>query len=169
MSVKVIISPSQRFTHCKKKKKKKAHGQDILCCPAYIALLSHTSFYSGRIQILYTVVHPRVQVTIGHHKFESSHWSAWNSCLFFSTELFFPFGALWHFSMVSLARRAFGCSRFFSLLSCLCMLGAGSSDGYCGGSVSQRLTGWDRLVSGHRPHQLRSTGCVFISENKIPL
>lgn len=24
-------------------------------------------------------------------------------------------------------------------------------------------------MSGHRPHQSRSTGCVFISENKIPL
>lgn len=49
------------------------------------------------------------------------------------------------------------------------MLRSGSSDWYCGGSVSQCLTGWDRLVSGHRPHQLSSAGCVFISENKIPI
>lgn len=32
------------------------------------------------------------------------------SCFF--TELFFPLGALWRFSVVSPARRAFGCSRF---------------------------------------------------------
>lgn len=57
---------------------------------------------------------------------------------------------------------------FFFLL-CLCMLRTGSSDWYCGGSVSPCLTGWDRLVSGHRPQQLMSAGCVFISENKIPL
>lgn len=97
------------------------------------------------------------------------------SCFF--TELFFPLGALWRFSVVSPARHAFGCSRlseneislFFFFLFCLCMLRAGSSDWCCGASVSQCLTGWDRLVSGHRPHQSRSAGCVFISENKIPL
>lgn len=32
------------------------------------------------------------------------------SCFF--TELFFPLGALWRFSVVSPARHAFGCSRF---------------------------------------------------------
>lgn len=49
------------------------------------------------------------------------------------------------------------------------MLRPGSPAWSCGGSVSQCLTGRDRLVSGHRPHQLGNTKCVFISENKIPL
>lgn len=107
MSIKVIFFFFQSHSL-----QNNAHGQEILCCPAYITLLSHTNSYSCRIQILYTVVHLRVQVTIYDHLFASLHCSVWTSCLFFFTELFFPFGALWRFSVVSPARRAFGYSRF---------------------------------------------------------
>lgn len=168
MSIKVIFFFFQRHSL-----QNNADGQEILCCPAYITLLSHTNSYSCRIQILYTVVHLRVQVTIYDHLFASLHCSVWTSCLFFFTELFFPFGALWRFSVVSPARRAFGYSRFpknetplffffFSASAC-------SEQGLQTGTVVVlSLCVWQG-ETGHRPHQLRSTGCVFISENKIPL
>lgn len=106
-------------------------------------------------------------MTTNDHLFKSLHCCTWTGCLLLFTKLFFPFCALWHFSAVSPVRRAFGCSRFpdneIPLFFCPCMLRPGSPAWSCGGSVSPCLTGWDRLVSGHRPRQLGNTKCVFIS------
>lgn len=51
-------------------------------------------------------------MTISDRLFKSLDCCTWTGCLLLFTKLFFPFCALWHFSVVSPARRAFGCSRF---------------------------------------------------------
>lgn len=54
-------------------------------------------------------------------------------------ELFFPFGALWHFSVVSLERHTFGSSRLSEneiRLSAFACSDRGLQGWYCGDSVS---------------------------------
>lgn len=71
-----------------------------------------------------------------------------------SLELFFPCGALWHFSVVSPERHKFGSSRLHKseipLSVCLCMLRLGALGSFCGASVSLCIYPlvWDRLVLG---------------------